>query len=174
MTTKGDCIRILLKWGVSYSEIVEEVGCSKATISYHAKILGLNKGPSPRYDWKKVQIYYDRGHSIRECCEHFGFYVRSLERAQARGDFISRGYPPQMPLEELKSRASVRRRIIKEELLPYKCSICGISKWYGKSLSLNLDHINGIANDHRLENLRWICPNCDSQSSTFAGRNVKR
>jgi len=37
-----------------------------------------------------------------------------------------------------------------------------------------LDHINGINNDHRLENLRWVCPNCNSQLSTFAGKNVKR
>ena len=35
-----------------------------------------------------------------------------------------------------------------------------------------LDHINGINNDHRLENLRMLCPNCNSQQDTFAGRNV--
>jgi hypothetical protein len=36
-----------------------------------------------------------------------------------------------------------------------------------------LDHINGVPNDNRLENLRFLCPNCNSQTDTFAGRNVK-
>lgn len=57
--------------------------------------------------------------------------------------------------------------------MEYKCAICGISEWLGNPLSLQLDHINGISNDHRLENLRLVCPNCHSQTETFAGRNVK-
>jgi predicted amidophosphoribosyltransferase len=38
---------------------------------------------------------------------------------------------------------------------------------------LVLDHINGIDNDHRLKNLRLLCPNCNSQTRTFAGKNIK-
>lgn len=53
-----------------------------------------------------------------------------------------------------------------------KCQICGQGKeWYGKELTMILDHKNGDNHDNRLENLRWICPNCGSQLSTFAGRN---
>ena len=52
----------------------------------------------------------------------------------------------------------------------YKCEICGISEWQGKELSLQLDHINGINNDNRIENLRLLCPNCHSQTETFSGR----
>lgn len=37
-------------------------------------------------------------------------------------------------------------------------------------LPLQLDHVNGIFGDHRLENLRWLCPNCHSQTETFAGK----
>jgi 5-methylcytosine-specific restriction endonuclease McrA len=37
-----------------------------------------------------------------------------------------------------------------------------------------LDHINGIPNDNRIENLRFLCPNCNSQTDTFAGRNTNR
>lgn len=57
----------------------------------------------------------------------------------------------------------------------YKCSICGLEPfWNGKELVLTLDHINGIHSDSRLENLRWVCPNCDRQLDTFSGRNFKR
>ena len=55
----------------------------------------------------------------------------------------------------------------------YKCAICGQEPfWNGKELVLTLDHINGINNDDRLENLRWVCPNCDRQLDTFAGKNI--
>ena len=68
-------------------------------------------------------------------------------------------------------RVVIRRRIIKENLIPYKCAICGITEWNGKTLSLELDHINGINNDNRLENLRFLCPNCHSQTVTYGARN---
>lgn len=68
-------------------------------------------------------------------------------------------------------RTVLRRYIIKNNLIPYKCAICGCVEWQGKTLSLELDHINGINNDNRLENLRFLCPNCHSQTSTYGSRN---
>ena len=71
-------------------------------------------------------------------------------------------------------RTVLRRYIIKNNLIPYKCAICGCTEWQGKTLSLELDHINGINNDNRLENLRFLCPNCHSQTSTYGSRNQQR
>lgn len=68
-------------------------------------------------------------------------------------------------------RTVLRRYIIKNNLIPYRCAICGCTEWQGKTLSLELDHINGINNDNRLENLRFLCPNCHSQTSTYGSRN---
>ena len=69
----------------------------------------------------------------------------------------------------------MRRIYLKGNYTPYKCSICGLEPfWNGKELTLTLDHINGINNDDRLENLRWVCPNCDRQLSTFSGKNQHR
>jgi len=39
---------------------------------------------------------------------------------------------------------------------------------------LVLDHINGVNNDNRLENLRFLCPNCNSQTATFAGKHIPK
>ncbi len=69
------------------------------------------------------------------------------------------------------TRAGIRKRIIKENLLPYKCSKCELNEWLGKKLSLHLDHIDGNNNNHDLDNLRFLCPNCHSQTSTYTGRN---
>jgi 5-methylcytosine-specific restriction endonuclease McrA len=55
----------------------------------------------------------------------------------------------------------------------YRCAICGIDKWCGKKLVLHLDHINGINNDNRLTNLRFLCPNCHSQTPTYCRRPTK-
>lgn len=80
--------------------------------------------------------------------------------------------PEKLLIENCKHQRTVLRRyVIKNELIPYKCAICGITEWNGKTLSLELDHINGKNNDNRLENLRFLCPNCHSQTSTYGSRN---
>lgn len=71
------------------------------------------------------------------------------------------------------TRVVLRRYIISNKLIPYKCSICGITEWQGKTLSLELDHINGENNDNRIENLRFLCPNCHSQTDTYGSKNSK-
>lgn len=68
---------------------------------------------------------------------------------------------------------NMRERIRKHHLIEYKCAICGnTGEWNGKPLTLQIDHINGDHLDNRLENLRFLCPNCHSQTDTFAGRNI--
>jgi hypothetical protein len=52
----------------------------------------------------------------------------------------------------------------------YKCVHCGINEWNGKPLSLHLDHINGIRNDNRFDNLRFLCPNCHQQTETWGNK----
>ena len=73
------------------------------------------------------------------------------------------------------SRNGLKKVILRDKLLENKCSICGLeSIWNGSNLVMVLDHINGINTDHRLGNLRFVCPNCNSQLPTFTGRNVKK
>ena len=73
------------------------------------------------------------------------------------------------------TRGVVKRAILREKLIPYVCSECDqVPEWRGKPLTLVLDHINGKNRDHRLVNLRFLCPNCNSQTETFTGRNCRR
>lgn len=67
---------------------------------------------------------------------------------------------------------NIKKYIIKFNIIPYQCSKCNlIDKWLGSTLILQLDHINGDCKDNRIENLRFLCPNCHSQTETFAGKN---
>jgi len=66
----------------------------------------------------------------------------------------------------------LRKRLIKEGLLPNQCDDCGVGpKWNEKPLTLQLDHKNGDSSDNRIENLHILCPNCHSQTKTFTGKS---
>jgi hypothetical protein len=89
------------------------------------------------------------------------------------------GNQPKIPLDEILDglhpyyqTLKLKKRMIKESVIDYKCSICSISNWQGKELSLQLDHINGDNSDHRKHNLRLMCPNCHSQTDTWCGKGV--
>lgn len=129
-----------------------------------------------KYDWAEVQAYYNAGHGVRATAAHFGFYFASWSKAVQRGEIVPR--TSGMPIPELlagpkRNRTHVKLRLLKARLLENQCRECGITNWRGEALSLHLDHINGVRNDNRLENLRMLCPNCHSQTPTYSGRNIK-
>lgn len=70
---------------------------------------------------------------------------------------------------------SHRFRILNSGLLGSSCAKCNLkNEWMGEPIKLQIDHINGDSFDHRLSNLRLLCPNCHSQTQTFCGRNRKK
>jgi Zn finger protein HypA/HybF involved in hydrogenase expression len=73
----------------------------------------------------------------------------------------------------IHSRLKINKLIKKHNLIPYQCK-CGIKElWNGLPITLQLEHKNGINNDHRLENLEYLCPNCHAQTQSYGGTNVK-
>lgn len=172
--SKKNKIIELLNNNTPYSTIVSEVGCSKAAISYHANKLGLKRFSKSMYDWVVIQEYYDKGNTINKCISKFGFHKSAWNKAVKSGKVVPRSNS--LTFEEIVTnkslRAVVRNHILRNKIIQHKCAICGLEDvWQDKAISLHLDHINGIHNDHRLENLRFLCPNCHSQTSTYAGRN---
>ena len=92
----------------------------------------------------------------------------------------SHGWARRLPLDVIlvansayMSMWNLKRRLVSSGLLESKCSECGLTEWRGSRLVLVLDHFNGDPRDHRLGNLRLLCPNCNSQTPTFAGRNKR-
>jgi hypothetical protein len=77
-------------------------------------------------------------------------------------------------------RGQVKRRLIQDLKWPYVCRRCnnfffedreGVPFWFGKPVTLQLEHRNGNSSDNRIENLELLCPICHSQTDTYAGRN---
>ena len=72
------------------------------------------------------------------------------------------------------SSYAIREALFKRKLKRKKCEKCGIVHWNGLPAPLELHHINGIKTDHRLKNLKILCPNCHAQTPTYKIKNTKK
>lgn len=66
----------------------------------------------------------------------------------------------------------LRKRLFCEGVFERKCQVCGGTEWLGNPMPLELEHINGIKSDHRLSNLKILCPNCHALTPTYRGKNI--
>ena len=91
-------------------------------------------------------------------------------------DRIKSKYSKELFIENSGARREyIKGLIIKHNLIEYICSECKLNNyWNNKVLSLQLDHINGVRNDNRLENLRFLCPNCHTQTETWCSKNKSK
>ena len=100
--------------------------------------------------------------------EHFNQYaIRRKKRNLLDKDIFC--------LNSTVSQNAIRNHFKNKKYKEYKCEVCGLEPfWNEKPLTLTLDHINGNNKDNRIENLRWLCPNCDRQQPTFGAKNLKK
>jgi Zn finger protein HypA/HybF involved in hydrogenase expression len=128
---------------------------------------------------RKLGLSTNGGSSTKILKERILELVISVEHFKAATSNLKNS--PVYSLEDIcvvnssyQNRTSLKNRLVSEGWLDYKCTKCGISKWNDSYISLHLDHINGINNDHSISNLRLLCPNCHSQTDTYAGKNKIR
>lgn len=107
-------------------------------------------------------------------CSHFDEGRKELSRS-ALVDKIKIPSQNIFVKNSTTSRSTAKRRLLDDGIIENRCSECGLqSDWNGKPIVLILDHINGVRDDNRIENLRFLCPNCNSQQNTFGSRNRRK
>lgn len=176
MKNVKDKIIELRRQGILISEICNILKVGKGTVGYHLKNTGIKV---------KVKLSIETKTKIGN--SHRGLIKKKREKNDPILKRNQEGYinPKMMNywpilMGEVKSkgtyhnslRGQIKRFILKMKLIPYICNECECDEnWRNKKMPLILDHINGINNDHRLENLRFLCSNCDSIQDTYKSKN---
>lgn len=158
-----------------------------------AKILRMKRQPA--YSREDAAAAVAGSHSFSETLRKLGLRDaggnhRTLRRHLERWGISTAHFDPRVgrrrandlkkrPLTEILtenssySRGHLKERLYAAGLKKPECELCGQgSTWRGREMSLVLDHINGVADDHRLENLQVVCPNCAATLDTHCGKNL--
>ena len=109
--------------------------------------------------------------SCKNCNNEFKYYP-----SQSKGIFCSNKCRGEYKVvESIKSgKYSLKTAFIYfERITEYKCAFCGINEWNGKKLTLQKDHIDGDTTNNTMSNLRYLCPNCHTQTPTWGSKNIK-
>jgi hypothetical protein len=108
--------------------------------------------------WQIPTDHFDAGASVRR---------RPSQTAKPLCEVLTQG--------SAYSRNNLKQRLFSEGLKERHCELCGQDEnWRGRTMSLILDHINGVPDDNRIENLQIVCPNCAATLDTHCGRKNRR
>ena len=152
---------------------------------------------TPPFSQVDAQAAIANAHSWSQALRLLGYVpkgcnYRTLQRWARNWDISTDHFDPhlgrrranrarEIPLDEILvansgySRGHLKHRLLNAGLKEPVCEMCGQGQvWRGARMSMVLDQINGISHDHRLENLRMLCPNCAATLETHCGRNLPR
>lgn len=105
------------------------------------------------------------------------YFHLSTDHFTGQGWRKDKEFIPKRPLSNYLSNQypiqsnKLKKRLLKEGLVTYKCSVCGLDVWLEKPIPLELDHIDGNNQNNSLDNLRLVCPNCHAFTPTYRGKN---
>lgn len=191
---KGENIRKMLSNGDAYGNITKKLDVAASTVAYHARQMGIiKKAGGNRYDWAKIQNYINNN-SFESCIKHFNITSSAVQYAikhellnipaehlpKRCGNGVIKTPMSEILVEKstFSCNSNFKKRLVEEGILKYHCynKVCMLHNtntiiWCDEPIVLHLDHINGVRNDNRKTNLRFLCPNCHSQTKTYCGRN---
>lgn len=160
------------RWSYTAEELAQAVA-SHESMAATLRALGLRPyGGNYATTWARIRsLGLDTSHWLG--AGHLKGKSHNWSRARSLDDIL-------VANSDYGSGRALKRRLLKAGLLEERCAIEGCQFHFGpllhlgRPVTLHLDHINGNNRDHRLENLRFLCPLCHSQTDTYTGRNRGR
>ena len=174
---KAEAIKLRLEERLGRNEIARRFNNQVSPVTVGR---WLRDYPLDSVESRAVYDQADKSHRSRPkrlvaCCTACGGPRSRTSKDLCIDCFVSKKRDPTHTLLVEGRRVTssrLKRRLIAEGYLEELCVECGLGpEWNGKQLVLQLDHINGVNTDNRIENLRILCPNCHTQTSTYVGRN---
>ena len=148
----------LCKDSYSYAEVLRKAGRklgggAQATVKKKIEEFGIDISHFTGQAWNK-------GKTIKTDNR-----IKSQEKYSLEEVFIENS-----PVTQKVLRGYIERH----NIIKYQCQNCGCNgQWQNGLIALEVDHINGNNKDNRIENLRYLCPNCHALTSTYRGKNKK-
>ena len=145
-----DTLEKLVKESYSYAEVARKLGMHSKGGNYNTLRRNIKK-------WNLST-------------EHF------IGQGWSKGKQLPNSRTPlEMYLSNSKPITSwkLKNKLIEAGIKKNKCEICGISEWNHKPIACQLHHKNGDNRDNRLDNLQILCPNCHSQTDSYAGKSLR-
>lgn len=180
--SEKDNLEKLINDGISYEEIGRRYGCSGANIKKTAIRLGIELKPRRTINENET---FGRGiikvptAICLNCGKEFHKYSGSTGKYCSNKCQLEyqhkEAYKKVLEGDESIMRANYTPKAFRQDIIDEQngvCAICGMKpEWNGKPLVLIIDHIDGNAANNKRDNLRCICPNCDSQLDTYKSKN---
>lgn len=172
--------KLINKDKLSYEEIGRKYGCSGANVKHAAARLGIELPQKRKVNPKET---FNAGTAkmgvCLNCHKNFKIYTSSTGKYcshKCQKEYEHKeNYKKIIEGDDSIMRANYSPACFKKDILSEQdgvCAICGcLPEHNGKPLVFILDHIDGNAANNKRENLRMICPNCDSQLDTFKSKN---
>jgi hypothetical protein len=151
----------IVKNSLSWAQAIEKLGLNKTGGNYR------NIQSHVRYHELDTSHFRGQGWSRGET-KHSNKTVSKITRkiSLSPSSALIENYPGTISGTRLKT-------LLLEYGFEYICANGHLPIWMNEELTLHVDHINGIPNDNRPENLRFLCPNCHQQTKTWGNKKRK-